>query len=145
MILLHFPGLGAVVLLETRAEPNRNVYWITVGMYPSCTCLDFTNMAISATGGRQQYKNCKQFYYLFRYFCKMDIHKDKFIHAANYTFHELKFYLIKARIITVLYSHYNFVLCIFSILYEITFDTIIAIQIVWIKNIMSFINMGRHL
>ena len=38
--------------------------------------------------------NCKHLYYLYRYFCKMDIQKDKFIHAPSYSFSEVKELLI---------------------------------------------------
>jgi hypothetical protein len=92
--LLPFPGLGAIVSLETGADHNRNVYRITMGMFPTCTCPDFVNMVVSAIGGRQQYVNCKHLYYLYRYFCKMDINDDKFIHAPSYSFNELKLLLV---------------------------------------------------
>jgi len=32
--LLPFPGLGAIVSLETSADNSRNLYRITMGMYP---------------------------------------------------------------------------------------------------------------
>ena len=99
--LLPFPGLGAIVVLEIWSDSNRNAYRVTVGMFPTCTCPDFVNMAVSAIGGRQQYVNCKHLYYLYRYFCKMDVHKDKFIHAPSYSFNELKLLLLRAGIIAV--------------------------------------------
>jgi len=102
MTLLPFPGLGAIVSLETRADNNRNIYRITVGMYPACTCPDFVNMAASTIGGRQQYVNCKHLYYLFRYFYKVDVYDDVFIHAPTYNFNELKLLLVQAEIITIL-------------------------------------------
>jgi len=99
--LLPFSGLGAIVSLETGADKNRNVYRITMGMYPSCTCPDFTNMVVSAIGGRQQYVNYKHLYYLYRYFCKMDVYDDKFIHTPSYSFNELKLLLVRTGIITI--------------------------------------------
>jgi hypothetical protein len=99
--LLPFPGLGAIVALETGTDTNKNIYRITMGMFPTCTCPDFVNMVVSAIGGRQQYVNCKHLYYLYRYFCKMDIHEDKFMHAPSYSFNELKVLLVRAGIITV--------------------------------------------
>jgi len=89
------------VSLETGQELNKNVYRITVGMFPICTCPDFVNMAISAIGGRKKYVNCKHLYYLFRYFCKMDMYDDIFIHAPNFSFNELKLLLVRAEFITV--------------------------------------------
>jgi len=58
IILLPFPGQGAIVLLETGDDNNQTVYQITVDMYSLCTCSDFTNMAILAIRGQQQYVNC---------------------------------------------------------------------------------------
>jgi hypothetical protein len=53
--LIPNPGLGAIVSLETGADHNKNVYRITIGLFPTCTCPDFVNMVVSAIGGRQQY------------------------------------------------------------------------------------------
>ena len=99
--LLPHPGLGAIVELETGMDCNRNAYRVTVGQFPTCTCPDFINMAVSAIGGRQQYVNCKHLYYLYRYFCKMDVQKDKFIHAPSYSFSEVKELLVRAGMITL--------------------------------------------
>ena len=45
--------------------------------------------------------NCKHLYYLYRYFCKMDVIKDKFIHAPSYSFSKLKELLVRAGMITL--------------------------------------------
>jgi len=71
--LFLFLSLGAIVALETRANPNKNVYQITMDMFPLCTCPNFVNMVVSTIGGQQQYVNCKHLYYLYKYFCKMDV------------------------------------------------------------------------
>jgi len=55
--LLPFPRLGAIILLEIGPKHNKNVYCITLGILPACTCPNFVNMAISAIGGQQQYVN----------------------------------------------------------------------------------------
>ena len=88
--LLPHPDLGVIVELETSMDCNRNAYRVTVGQFLTCMCPDFVNMAVSAIGGRQQYVNCKHLYYLYKYFCKMDVQKDKFIHAPSYSFSEVK-------------------------------------------------------
>ena len=101
VILLPLPGLGAIVELEMGSAGNKNAYRVTMGQFPTCTCPDFVTMAVSAIGGRQQYVNCKHLYYLYRYFCKMDVNKDKFIHAPSYSFTKLKELLVRARMITL--------------------------------------------
>ena len=50
--LLPHPTLGAIVELETGIACNKNAYRVTVGQFPTCTCPDFVNMAVSAIGGR---------------------------------------------------------------------------------------------
>jgi hypothetical protein len=99
--MLPFPGLRAVVSLQSGVEPMQKVYRITLGMYSECNCPDFVDMAVSAIGGRHQYVNCKHLYYLFRYFCKMNPEKDKFIHSPSFSFNEVKLLLSRAGIIKV--------------------------------------------
>ena len=99
--LLPLSGLGGIVELETGSAYNKNAYRVTMGQFSTCMCPDFVNMAVSAIGGRQQYVNCKHLYYLYRYFCKMDVNKDKFIHAPSYSFSELKELLVRAGMITL--------------------------------------------
>ena len=99
--LLPHPGLGAIVELETGIAYNKNAYRVTMGQFLTCTCLDFVNMVVSAIRGRQQYINCNHLYYLYRSFCKMDIQKDKFIHAPSYSFSELKELLVQGGMITL--------------------------------------------
>ena len=110
--LLPHLGLGAIVELETGLACNKNAYRVTVGQFPTCTCPDFVNMAVSAIGGRQQYVNCKHLYYLYRYFCKMDIQKEKFIHASSYSFSEVKELLARAGMITLPSRHRHSLHCI---------------------------------
>ena len=89
------------MVLETGLDSNKNAYQVTIGMFPTCSCPDFVNMVVSAIGGRQQYVNCKHLYYLYKYFCKMDVYKDKFIQAPSYSFNELKLLLLRAGIIAI--------------------------------------------
>jgi hypothetical protein len=60
--VLPFPGLGAIILLESEVEPNKKVYQITISLFPEYTCPDFLNMAVAAIGKRGQYINCKHLY-----------------------------------------------------------------------------------
>ena len=99
--LLPLPSLGAIVELETGSACNKDAYRVTMGQFSTCTCPDFVTMAVSAIGGCQQYVNCKHLYYLYRYFCKMDVNKDKSIHAPSYSFTKLKELLVRAGMITL--------------------------------------------
>jgi hypothetical protein len=65
VIVLPFPGLGAIILLESRVESNKKVYRIIIGHFFWCTCSDFMNMVVASIGKRRQYVNCKQVYYIF--------------------------------------------------------------------------------
>jgi hypothetical protein len=63
--VLPFPGLGAIISLESGVEPNKKVYRITISHFPEYTCLDFFNMAVASIGKRAPYVNCKHLYYIF--------------------------------------------------------------------------------
>jgi hypothetical protein len=99
--VLPFPGLGAIISLESEVEPNNKVYRITISHFPECTCPDFLNMAMALLGKWGQYVNCKHLYYIFRYFCKMNCQDDKFIHSPSLSFTEVKQLLVQAQIIIV--------------------------------------------
>jgi hypothetical protein len=101
IIVLPFPSLGAIILLESGVEPNKKVYRITISHFPEYTCLDFQNMVVASIGKRGQYVNCKHLYYIFRYFCKMNYEDDKFIHFPSFSFNEVKQLLVRAQIIIV--------------------------------------------
>jgi hypothetical protein len=96
VIVLPFPGLGAIISLESGVDPNKKVYRITISHFPECTCPDFQNMAVGSIGKRGQYVNCKHLYYIFRYFCKMNCEDDKFIHSSSLSFNEVKQLLVRA-------------------------------------------------
>jgi hypothetical protein len=99
--VLSFPGLGAIISLESGIEPDKKVYRITISHFPECTCPDFVNMDVASIGKRGQYINCKHLYYIFRYFCKMNCEDDKFIHSPSFSFNEVKQFLVQAQIIIV--------------------------------------------
>jgi hypothetical protein len=94
--VLPFPGLGAIISLESGVEPNKKVYRITISHFPECTCPDFLNMVMASIGKRGQYVNCKHLYYIFRYFCKMNCKGDKFIHSSSFSFIEVKQFVLQA-------------------------------------------------
>jgi hypothetical protein len=97
--ILPFPGLGAIISLEFGVEPDKKVYRIIISHFPECTCLDFLNMVVASIGKQEQYVNCKHLCYIFRYFCKINCHDDKFIHSPSLSFNEVKQLLVRAQII----------------------------------------------
>ena len=94
IIVLPFLGLGVIISLESKVDPNKKVYQITISHLPKYTCLDFQNMAIGSIGKQGQYVNYKHLYYIFRYFCKMNCEDDKFIHSSSLNFNEVKQLLV---------------------------------------------------
>jgi hypothetical protein len=94
VIVLPFPGLGAIISLESGVDLNKKVYRITISHFPECTCPNFQNMIVASIGKRGQYVNCKHLYYIFRYFCKMNCEDDKFIHSSSLSFNEVKQVLV---------------------------------------------------
>jgi hypothetical protein len=99
--ILPFPGLGAIISLESGVESDKKVYRITISHFPECTCSDFFNMAVVSIGKQGQYVNCKHLYYIFRYFCKMNCEDHKFIHSPSLSFNEVKQLLVQAQMIIV--------------------------------------------
>jgi hypothetical protein len=72
IIILPFPSLGAIILLESGVQPDKKDYQIIISHFPECSCYDFLNMAVVSIGKRGQCVNCKHLYYIFCYFCKMN-------------------------------------------------------------------------
>ena len=97
--IIPYPGLGAIITLQSGVEPHHMIYRVTLGNFPSCTCLHFTGMASASLGKRGKYVNCKHLYYIFRYLCKVDLKKDKFIHAPSLSMDEVMNLLEKAGMI----------------------------------------------
>ena len=91
---LPFPNLGAIILLESRVEPDKKVYQITINHFSKCTCPDFLSMAVALIGKQGQYINYKHLYYIFHYFYKMNCQDDKFIHFPSFSFNEVKQLLV---------------------------------------------------
>jgi hypothetical protein len=99
--ILPFPGLGAIISLESGVEHDKKVYRITISHFHECTCPDFLNMAVVSIRKRAPYVNCKHLYYIFRYFCKMNCQDDKFIHSPSFSFNEVKQLFVEVQIIIV--------------------------------------------
>jgi hypothetical protein len=97
--MLLYRGLGAIIMLETEMEPTLNTYRIIVNMFLACICLDFVDMVVSSIRKNGQYVNCKHLYYLFRYFCKLNLEEDKFVHAPSFSFNKVKRLLATTGII----------------------------------------------
>jgi hypothetical protein len=98
--LLPFPGLRAIISLESGVEHDKRVYRITISHFPEYTCPDFLNMAVASIGKWAPYVNYKHLYYIFRSFCKMNCQDDKFIHSPSFSFNEVK-QLLGTQIIIV--------------------------------------------
>jgi hypothetical protein len=94
IIVLPFPGLEAIISLQSGVQPNKKVYRITISHFPEYTCPDFLNMAVASIGKRGQYVNCKHLYYIFCYFYKMNCESNKFIHSPSFSFNEFKQLLV---------------------------------------------------
>ena len=62
--VLLFLGLGAIILLESRVEPDKKVYHSIISHFHEYTCLDFLNTSVASIGKQGQYVNCKQLYYI---------------------------------------------------------------------------------
>ena len=52
--LLPFPCLCAILELKIELDFNKNAHQVPMAQFPTCTCLDFVNMAIFAIGYQQE-------------------------------------------------------------------------------------------
>ena len=84
------PALGCIVTLDSGSPPNIHQYHLTISQLPACTCPNFKEMATKALGKRGQWANCKHLYYVFTIICGLDPESDTFIHAASFSFNEVK-------------------------------------------------------
>lgn len=87
--LIPSPGIGAVIDLKSTGGIEAADYKITIGTFPTCTCIDFESMALKNTG-RGLWYNCKHLCYIFRMVCGMQLPEDLFVHAPTLSFNEIK-------------------------------------------------------
>ena len=58
----------------------------TIGDVPQCTCPDFTKIFSQALKKEGNLVYYKYLYYVFKFLCKVDYDKDKFIHVPIYSY-----------------------------------------------------------
>ena len=90
LCMLPAPALGCIVSLDSGTAPRVQQYYLTISQLPSCSCPYFKDMATKAIGKRGQWANCKHLYFLFTVVCGLDSESDTFIHAASFSFNEVK-------------------------------------------------------
>ena len=90
LCMLPAPAFGCIVTLDSGTPPKVQQYYLTISHLPACTCPNFKEMATQAIGKRGQWANCKHLYYLFTVVCGLDSDSDTFIHAASFSFNEVK-------------------------------------------------------
>jgi hypothetical protein len=96
------PGYGVVYTVFTpESVEKQQLYNITIGDFPSCSCLGFLTMKTSALGnGQKKWIYCKHIYFVLQRFmgCTID---DTFVHSPAYTFNEVQMLLKRAEAIEV--------------------------------------------
>ena len=79
--------------LDSGTPPKIEQYMMTIGQFPDCSCPYFKEMSTKALGKRGQWSNCKHLYYIFTVICGLDPQSDVFMHAASFSFNEIKLVL----------------------------------------------------
>jgi hypothetical protein len=46
------PMYGQIYIMSSNPPPNTKQYEVTIGNFPTCTCVDFITMMTSSFGGR---------------------------------------------------------------------------------------------
>jgi hypothetical protein len=88
--MIPHPGIGCIILFQSRKKAKVEDYRITISTFPSCICPDFVEMSSRALGKRRSWVNCKHLYFIFRVTCNLDQYQDTFIHAPSLSFNEVK-------------------------------------------------------
>ena len=91
------PGIGCIILFQSRKKAKVEEYRITIITFPLCTCPDFVEMSAKAFGKRRTWVNSKHLYFIFRVTCNLDQYQKTFVHASSLSFNEVK-HLLKSGI-----------------------------------------------
>jgi hypothetical protein len=83
---ISYPNFGVIMNIVFKEDVT---HLVTFGNIPHCTCPDFTKISSHALGKKGKCVYCKHLHYVFRFLCKVDYERDKFIHAPTYTYNEV--------------------------------------------------------
>ena len=87
MNIFPYLGLGVIITLSSKIISNEKIYNITHSNFPSCVCFHYEGMNNTSIGKRGMYINCKYFYYIFYYSCKLDCDSHRPDKVNNYIHH----------------------------------------------------------
>ena len=73
--LLPYPGLGVIITFSSETTFDEKIYNITLCNFLSYTYPHYGSMNGTSIGKCGMYINCKNFYYIFKYLCKLDYKK----------------------------------------------------------------------
>jgi hypothetical protein len=95
------PGYGIVYTIHTHSSiAKQQLYEVTVGDFPACTCIDFISMKASALGnGKKKWICCKHIYFILQRFLGCTL-EDKFVHCPAWTFNEVQMLLARVEVIS---------------------------------------------
>ena len=88
--MIPHPGLGCIIILDSRAPPNIQQYSITIGTFPECSCKYFKDMATKSVGKCGGWASCKHLYFVFTIAANLNSKRDAFIHVPSFSFSEVK-------------------------------------------------------
>ncbi len=60
-------GYGQIYNILSSGPTNRRQYEITIGKFPTCTCLDFVGMVANSLGQSTKKVPCKHLYYVLQH------------------------------------------------------------------------------
>ena len=91
------PGYGIIYTIHTPGSVARQqLYEVTIGDFPACTCMDFISMKTSALGrGKKKWILCKHLYFILQRYMGCTA-EDVFIHCPAWTFNEVQMLLDRA-------------------------------------------------
>ena len=89
-MMVPHPRFGCIVSLHSSVHPRSENYMVIILSFPKCSYLNFKEMKLRSLGKRGAWTNCKHFYYVFTVSCNLQSTVDVFMHAASFSFNEVK-------------------------------------------------------
>ena len=88
--MVPHPRFGCIVSLHSGVHLCSENYMLTISSFLACTCPNFKEMKLRSLGKHGAWTNCKHLYYVFSVTCNLQSAVDIFMHAASFSFNEVK-------------------------------------------------------
>ena len=88
--MVPHPRFGCIVSLHSGVHPRSENYMLTISSFLECTYPNFKEMKLRSLSKHGAWTNYKHLYYVFTITCNLQSTVDVFMHAASFSFNEVK-------------------------------------------------------